>query len=63
MAVSGLAEFGFELDRWFMIERGVEALGVVGAPDEGADVAAGLVEGREGFAVHSALSVFMKLSA
>ena len=37
-------EFGFELDRGFVAQRRVEALGVVDGFDEGADLAAGVLE-------------------
>ena len=47
-----MAEFGFELGRRLVAQRGVQALAVVDSVDEAADVAPCFVEPGIGLAVH-----------
>jgi hypothetical protein len=44
--VSGAAEAGFELNRWFIAQRRMNALGVVNVVEEAADFAAGVASVR-----------------
>ena len=47
-----LAEFGFELDRGFVAERGMQPASIIDGFEEGADMGSGLVDRRISFAVH-----------
>src|SRR5208283_6119310 len=47
-----LAEFGFELNRGFVAERGVQPTSIIDDFEEGADMGSGLVDRRISFAVH-----------
>ena len=47
-----LAEFGFELDRGFVAEGGVQSASIIDVFEEGADIGSGLIDRRISFAVH-----------
>jgi hypothetical protein len=53
LAVSGVAEFGFELNRRFVAKRRVKALGVIDGLDERADVSFGVVWRRGSFPIRA----------